>query len=103
MVGVLCSALVVLEKSSESLSARDFTAAAGCGSFDEAIPKALVIALPTVVGYEFGVGSTERPLPEEDELVEALGLDREHESLREGVGVSCRLHSIRTLSSDVVG
>jgi hypothetical protein len=51
------------------------------------VVEALMVALEVVVLDELGDGEAEMPLPEQHELVEALGLDRQDKPLGERVEV----------------
>ena len=87
VTGDLCGAFVVLEQPAETLVAHDTTVADGFRWFDQLVPEPLMVPLSVIMSKVLGTGSSERSFAEKDELVQALALDRENESLRKCVQV----------------
>ncbi len=89
--GVRCwglgSSVVVLEKSAKSLGTFDRTRTQRGLAFDQRVAETLVISLEMIVSHVLTDSPPERPFSKEDQSVEAFCLDRQNESLGEGVQV----------------
>ena len=70
---------------------------------EERVALSLVIALRVVVRLELGQGPSEGSLAEQDELREDFSLGGLNPALRERIRHRCRMHPIRSVSSDVSG
>ncbi len=70
---------------------------------DDGVPDSLVMTLVVVMLDVLADGAPKVPFAERHDPTEALRFDREHETLRVGIGLSRRLHPMRTLSRDVSG
>jgi hypothetical protein len=83
----LCSPVVVAEHPAEALATADLTPAPKGAPIEESVPESLMVPLPVVVLDVLLDRSAEVPLAEEDQLFEALLLDRPNEAFRMGVAV----------------
>ncbi len=86
-MAVLRGAVVMLEQSTESLVTRDPSLADRARSVDQLVVEALMVPLAVIVTSVLGAGLSEGAFSEEDELVEALALDRQDEAFGERVQV----------------
>ena len=94
--GALCGAFVVFEQPAETLVAPDTTVADGFRWFDQLVPEPLMVPLFVIVRKVLGTGSSERSFAEQDELVEAFALDRQHEAFGKYVYLRRQLHLLLT-------
>src|SRR5262249_3998508 len=83
------SSVVEAQQATETFAATDRTIEQLGTRFglDQLVAEGLVVPLLVVVGDERGQGLVQHALAEQDEAVEALGLDGKYESLREGIHV----------------
>src|SRR3954447_25062976 len=89
------SAVVVVQEAAEAFAMLDQRCRIGVvvgrhdDRRDQPVVEALVVALAVVGLDELGDREPEVALTERNELVEALGLEREHEAFCDGIQVSC--------------
>ncbi len=86
LLGLGCS-VVMLEESAESFGTLDRTRTQRGLAFDQRVAETLVISLEVIVSHVLADRAAKRSFPKEDQSVEALGLDRQDESLCEGVEI----------------
>jgi hypothetical protein len=80
--------MVVVEKTTEALTAVNSSVAGGRGRrFDQIVPQPLMVPLAVIVRDVFGHCSTQVPLAERYESIETFAANREHEPLRERVQI----------------
>ena len=77
----------MLEQPTEAFGALHRPSPMNRGSSNELVVEPLVVPLPVIVSHVSRDGSAERSLSEQDQPVQTLALDREYESLGEGVQV----------------
>jgi hypothetical protein len=81
--GASCRTIVVAEKPAEALTATNRTEGTRIlRGVDEVVAEALVVPFTVIVRDEFGKGTTEVPLSERNEAVEAFLFDGTDEPLR---------------------
>ncbi len=96
----LCRVAVVLEEPTEALAALDLAAIIHALSGDQFVVEPLVISLAVKVSKVLRSGSPKKSLPEEDEPIEALLLDRSHEAFGAAFRLGLRRGSLMLLTPD---